>query len=526
MRDIVNRADAKFVRFNDILVPNRNEPDIYKQPYILELMQKNVGEMLDENESLTESGEKAYWNEKWLKGLKTDKVKAKLLDYQIDMVTDEGGTADGKEGDADDLAFRSAYVPLIRMMTIDNKEYYIPMEKDTDIVVNNDTTNRFWHGHYDIIDFTPFPEDDEYCAMALVDVVGDLQIAATEILNQTLTNIRQINNDMWIAGTSAAQTPDWQFKRRPDGIIRVAGDASQVQNIRTQDNTMSAIRTSELVGTKIEKAGGISSLYSSGVPSQNINQTARGAQIIDSNIDTNMRMIIDLFGEQVIKRVGEHFLELNAQYVTEEQTFFITGKKGVRDFVKVGPETITANFDVSVNAERMTKQTPASRQASLQNTITVLQGIAAQSQGAVIVDVTPAVEALVDATPDMENVGEVVVSIDEKGKRDVMSLERGQMPEVKVRDPHKELIMYSNVWFQDHQETYPTEVKDMFQKYLEQHMKFIQSAAQITAMSQPMQPQGPMGPGGAPGMGTTEGTTEGQPGGGYQLRPLVASPQG
>lgn len=520
MREIVNRADAKFVRFNDILVPNRNEPDINKQPYFIELMQKNVGEMLDENDSLKEGGQDAYWNEKWLDDLKTDKVKAKLLDYQIDMVKDEG-MDDGKEGDADDLAFRSAYVPLIRMMTKDNEEYYIPMEKDTDIVVNNDTTNKFWHGHYDIIDFTPFPEDDEYCAMALVDVVADLQIAATEILNQTLTNIRQINNDMWIAGTSAAQTPDWQFKRRPDGIIRVAGDASQVQNIRTQDNTMSAIRTSELVGTKIEKAGGISSLYSSGVADQNINQTARGAQIIDNNIDTNMRMIIDLFGEQVIKRVGEHFLELNAQYVTEDQTFFITGKKGVRDFITINPSVITANFDVSVNAERMTKQTPASRQASLQNTITILQNIQTQSQGSVIVDVAPVVEALMDATPDMENVDDVVVSIDEKGKRDMMSLERGQMPEVKVRDPHKDLIMYANVWFQDHPD-YPPEVKDIFQKYLEQHMKFIQSAAQISAMSQPVQPQMPMGGGGgAPGMGTTEGTTEGQQGGGYQLRPLV-----
>jgi hypothetical protein len=516
MKEIVNRAEAKFVRYNDLLVPNRNNPNLYEQPYIIELMQKQVGDMLDENERLKSKGEKPYWNEKWLEDLKESDVKSKLLDYQIDMVTD---SAD--KGDADDLVFRSAYLPLICMKTLDNEQFYIPLDEHADKVINDDQTNPFWHGHYDHIDFTPFPEDDEYCSMALVDVVGDLQIAATEILNQTLTNIRQINNDMWIAGTSAAQTPDWQFKRRPDGLIRVAGDASQVQNVRTQDNTMSAIRTSELVGTKIEKAGGISSLYSSGAASQNINQTARGAQIIDQNIDTNMRMIIDLFGEQVIKRLGEHFLELNAQYITEEQVFYITGKKGVREFIAITPDKISANFDVTVNAERTVKQTPASRQASLQNTITVLQGIQMASQGAIQVDLVPVVEALIDATPDMENVDDVVVSIDEKGERDMMMLERLQMPEIKVRDPHKDLIMFANVWFQDHQAMYPTEVKDMFQKYLEQHMKYIQSAAEVQAMSQPQIPQG--NPAGAleTQMSQTAGTTEGQPGGGYRLNPIA-----
>lgn len=480
MRDIINRADAKFVRFNDILIPNRNNPNLYEQPYIIEMIQMRIGDMLDENEALEEKGEKPYWDKKWLKELKDSGVEAKLLDYQIDMATE----ADSK----DDFSFKSAYVPLMCMHTLENDVFYMPLKGD-DKIVNTEKTNKYWGGHYPYIDFTPFPEDDEYFSLALVDVVGDLQIAATEILNQTLTNVRQINNDMWVAGTSASQTPDWQFKKRPDGIIRVVGDASQVQQIRTQDNTRSAIGVSDVIGNKIEKAGGISSLYSSGVSTQGINQTARGAQIIDQNIDTNMKMIIDLFGEQVIKRVGEHFLELNAQFVTEEQTFFITGKKGVRDFISISPETVTANFDVIVNSERMMKQTPASRQASLQNTITVLQNIQNQSQGSVQVDIVPVVDALMDAIPDMENVDDIVVSVDEKGKRDMMMLERMQMPEIKVRDPHKDLIMYANVWFSEHPE-YPEEVKNIFEEYFNAHMKYIKSEQELAAMSRPVLPQG------------------------------------
>jgi hypothetical protein len=479
MRDIINRADAKFVRFNDLLIPNRNEPLLYSQPYVIELIQQRVGDMLDENNSLEERGEKPYWDKKWLNKLKKSGVTGKLLDYQMEMATD----ADSKE----DMAFKSAYVAMMCMHTLEGDVYYLPIDGE-DEVLNTDTTNRYWHGHYPYIDFCPFPEDDEYYSPALVDIVGDLQIAATEVLNQTLTNIRQINTDMWIAGSDASQTPDWQFSKRPSGIIRVAGDASQVQQVRTQDNTMPAMRFADSLQTKIERSGGISSLYSSGAPSQNINQTARGAQIIEQNIDSNMRMIIDLFGEQVIKRTGEHFLSLNAQYVTEEQSFFVTGKKGVREVVTLDPEQVTANFDVYVNAERMVKQTPASLQANMQNLITTLASQANQAQ--VQLDFVPLFESLIDAYPEMENVEDIVMSVDEKAKRDAAMLERGQMPEIKVRDPHQDLIMAINIHFEENQMMYPEEIKSLFEKYVERHMRYIQSQQEIQAMTQPQIPQG------------------------------------
>lgn len=481
LRDITNRATAEFVRFNNILVPDRNQPDLQKQPFIIELLQQNVGEMLDENEYLETHGDKPYWDKKFLEKLKKSGVTNKLLDYEMERATD----ADAE----DDFAFRAASVAMMCMHTADGKVFYMPIEGD-DTIVNTDTNNRYWHGHYPYIDFCPFPEDDEYFNVALVDIVGDLQIAATEVLNQTLTNIRQINNDMWVVGSAGAQTPDWAFRKRPDGVIRVMGDASQVQQIRTQDNTRPAILMGDTLGTKIEKAGGIGSLYSSGAAGNtSINQTARGAQIIDQNIDTNMKMIIDLFGEQVLKKVGEHFLELNAQYVTEEQTFSVTGKRNVRELMSITPEQITANFIVSVNTEKIQKQTPASRQASLQNSITVLQDIATRSQGAIQVDLVPAVEALIDATPEMEDVGDIILTIDEKSKRDMDSLSRGEMPEILIRDQHEDLITAANAYFQQHEMELPEEVKNLFEEYVKTHMRYIQSRMETMMMVQQQQQQ-------------------------------------
>jgi hypothetical protein len=342
---------------------------------------------------------------------------------------------------------------------------------------------------------TAFPEDDEYYSMAVVDAVGDLQIAATEILNQTLTNIRSINNNMWISGASAATTPDYMFKQRPSGVIRVSGDPNQIVPIRPVDSTRSMLAMGQDIGTKFERAGGISSLYSSGAPSQNINQTARGAQIIQQNIDTNIQMIMDLFGEQVLKTVGDHFQELNAQFATEEQTFAVTGKKGVRELVTIKPEDITASFDVYTYSQNMIKQTPASRQASLQNLLTVINTQVIPT--GVQVDVAPLVENLIDSYPEMENIDDIVTTIDEKGERDVLMLTRGQMPEVKVRDMHKELMQFATVYYEENQAEIPEESVPLFEKYIEKHMRYLQSAAEISAMSQPQIP-GAVPPSGGP----------------------------
>lgn len=483
MQPLVNRADLKFVKFTNMYPANRNIPDLNEQPYVLETMQLRVGDMIKDNETYGYE----YWDKTFIEKLRKSGVTGKLLDYEADFVTD----ADTK----DEMAFMAATFPVVCMHTIEGDVIYIPLVGDDDTIINKKRENTYWHGHYPYIDMTAFPEDDEFFSMSVVDAVGDLQIASTEILNQTLTNIRSINNNMWITGSPAASTPDYVFKQRPSGVIRVVGDPNQVVPIRPIDSTMSMLRMSQEINTKFEKAGGISSLYSSGAASDKaVNQTARGAQIIDQNIETNIKMILDLFGEQVLKNIGDHFQELNAQYVTEEQTFFVTGKKGVRELVQIDRDQISANFDVYTYAEAMIKQTPASKQASLQNLLTVINAQVVPT--GVQVDVVPLVENLIDSYPEMENIDDLVVSLDEKGERDAMMLQRGQMPEVKVRDNHKELIQLVSIYFEEHQAEIPEENAKLFEQYVEKHLRFIQSAQEVAAMSQPTPPGMPPGGGG------------------------------
>lgn len=486
MRPLINRADLKFVRFNNILIPNRNIPSLQDQPYVLELMQLSPGEMIKDNESYGYE----YWDNTFIEWLRKNGVNSKALDYEAEFVQDaETIVKEGEENDPVEMAFRSATFPVVCMHTQDGQVYYKPLIDDTDRIINKNRENPYWHGHYPYIDMTAFPEDDEFYSMSVVDAVGDTQIASTEVLNQTLTNIRSINNNMWISGAPAATTPDYMFKQRPSGIIRVAGDPGQIVPIRPQDGTMSMLRVSDSLQQKFERTGGISSLYSSGAPSKSVNQTARGAQIIDQNIETNIQMIMDLFGEQVLKPLGDHFIALNAQYVTEEQTFAITGKKNVQELVAIDPGQVSANFNVYTYPEAMVKQTPASRQASLQNFLTIINQQVIPT--GVQVDVIPVVEALIDSYPEMENVEDIVTSVDEKGGRDIAMLERGQMPDIKVRDSHMELMQIATLHYEDHQAEYPPEIAEMFTQYVEKHMRYIQSEQEIQQlMAPPPQPQG------------------------------------
>lgn len=475
MRPLINRANLEFVPFNRILIPNRNIPSIYEQPYYLEPQQLRIGDMIKDNETYGYE----YWDKKFINRLRKAGVTSKALDFEADFVTD----ADTM----DEITFQAATFPAVCMHTLEGEVLYIPLIQGEDIIINKNRENPFWHNHYNIIEMVAFPEDDEYFSMSVVDATGDFQIAGTEVLNQMLTNIRSINNNMWITGATQASTPDWQFKQRPSGVIRVVGDPTDVVAVRPNDATRSMLAVGQDIAGKFEKVGGISSLYSSGAGSQQINQTARGAQVIDKNIDTNVQMILDLFGEQVLKKIGEHFCELNAQFITEEQTFAITDKKGVQSEVTVSPDQVSANFNVYTYPEAMIKQTPASRQASLQNLLGVVNKEVLPT--GVQVDVVPLVENLIDSYPEMENVDDIVVSIDEKAKRDILMLERGQLPEIKVRDPHQELVQVGTIHFEENQANYSPEIQQLFQKYVEKHMRYLQAEQEIAAMTKPQPPK-------------------------------------
>jgi hypothetical protein len=387
------------------------------------------------------------------------------VDYGEDLPEDD----DSKE----DMFVKGQYVEMLKFQTKEGDVIYTPT-KEKEWILNKNQGNPYWHGHYNYITWTPFPEDDSFDSMGIVQPVGDLQESLSSTLNQFLTNARKAGNPMWIAGSKAAQTPDWMFVNRPDGVIRLAGDADQVKQVATADTSQTMLNMRRELNTAFERSTSMASLYVSGVSggsSPQVNKTATGARVIDQNIDVNMQMLVNLFGAQALKALGEHFLELNAQYITEEQTAKITGKNGL-EYVQVRPEEVTANFDVAVNPDTITKTTLPVRQASLLNMKAM-----ADSEKDVKIDKKPIWKAIIASFPEMDNVADIVIDPEAQAQEAIEHiLKTNQVPYVGYNADHKALITLTQKFLMDNGQGIPPETTQVFLAYLAELRKFIQAA--------------------------------------------------
>lgn len=458
MRSIQNRADAIFTRFNDLFIPNRNIPEIHAQPYLIERVSMRFGDMLDEQEA-TE-----YWKPDLVKKIQEKKMFTNTLDYGVDLPNEDAGK--------EESLLRSQYVSLLRMTTADAEEFWT-MEKGDKEILNKDTDNRYWHGHYDYIDFAPFPEDDEFFSMGIPHTIADLEIALSSTLNQLLTNGRKAGNSMWLVGEGGKQVPDWMFTDRPNGVVRVKGPLADYQRLDFNNAaSQEVLSLRQALQTTSEKTSGISSLYASGVASSpQVNKTATGAQIIDQNIDQNLQLLISLFGAQVLKTMGEHFLELNQQYITEEQTIEITGKNGQYDYVRVSPDQVSADFKVKASPERLLKASPAVKLASLQNTLTILE-----TQKSVKVDTKPLYEELIRETPGLEDIdaASVILDPEKKAMEVCKAIKEGyEPPKSTWDDDHKAMITIIQKHLID--EPYDDEQLLKFKEYIDELKRWVEA---------------------------------------------------
>lgn len=465
MRDIVNRADAKNVRFQDVFVPNRNIPDIDEQPYIVERVTMRYGDMLDDNETAG----REIWKKKYLEKIRKSSLFTTKIDYGVDLPDNDEQVGDYSK---EEMFVRSQYISLLKMQTKEGDVIWTPEKEDW--VLNTEEGNPYWHGHYPYLSWTPFPEDDEFFSMGIVQPIADLQIAISSTLNQFLTNARKLSNPMWIAGSSAAQTPDWQFVNRPDGVVRVAGDINQIKQIETKDTGRTMQEMRRELQTTFERATSMSSMYMSGVSSGSspqINKTATGARIIDANVDINLQLLVSLFGAQALSKLGEHFLELNAQFVTDEQEVKITGEGGDIEYIRVHPEEITANFDVQVNPDTITKITPVVKQASLMN----LKALA-DKESQVQLDKKPIWKALINAFPEMDNVGDILVDVEQMAEEHIEEILGGGQPQVSLDDDHKGLLTFVQKHLLEAANQYDDEILARFLAYVDELRNYLQAA--------------------------------------------------
>lgn len=505
MRGITNRATARNIRFEDIVVGNRNIPDIDEQPFIIEHMTMRFGDMLDDNKATDEKPEE-IWLPEMLEEIKKKKMFISELEGGYKLPSDAIYGASNEEE-----FYRNQYVGLLKMSTKDGGVFYTFDQKGDDKILNKSTENPYWHGHYPYLSFTPFPSDYTFYPQGIVQPLEDLVISLSSALNQYMTNARKAGNPMWIAGQSAAATPDWAFVNRPDGIVRVAGDANQVRQAPISDTSKLMIGLRQELSTLFEKSSSISSLYSSGVSgsSSQINKTATGAKVIDANIDLNMQMLISLFGAQILAGIGNHFLELNAQYITEEQEIRITGEKGA-GFIKVKPSEISANFDVIANPDQITKTSPVVRQAALLNLKSQMD-----SEKKLQLDSKPIWKAIFASYPEIEEISEdIIIDPEVQAQEAITAIEKGIEPTTNWNQNHKAIKKIIQFHMISNEEQLSDDQILMFTAYVDELTKWIDADKALVTLEQQEMLQDPManpnmiGGAGAPPLSVDENQIE------------------
>lgn len=476
MRDIVNRAEVKNVRFQDMFIPNHNVPDIEEQPYLIERVQMRYGDMILDNETQ----DREVWKVKYLKQIKEKRMFDRTVEYGIDLPQDDEVVS---KKDKEDKWCYSQYLTLLKMTTKEGDVLYVP-EKEKEWILNKDEGNPYWHGHYNYISWTPFPEDDDFFSLGIVQPIADLQVAASSALNQFLTTARKAANPMFIAGKEAASTPDWMFVNRPDGIIRVAGDPDMVRPIPGNNASDKSIDMRREIQTTFERTTGISSLYAAGVSggsSPQMNKTATGARVVDANIDLNMQLLVSLFGAQGLCTIGEHFIELNTQYITDEQTFKLTGEE---QFRTIKPEETTASFTVSARPDTVLKVNPAVKQASIQNFLITMDNLKNEK-----VNLKPIIKAAKDSYPEMDGIEDIIVDPEDDAQDAINGILNGVVPKVKYSQDHKAIITILQAFLLDTQEQLDDETLTKFAEYLDEHRKYETAQQQNLITAQPPAPQ-------------------------------------
>jgi hypothetical protein len=229
----------------------------------------------------------------------------------------------------------------------------------------------------------------------------------------------------------------------------------------------------------------MSSLYTSGVSgggSAQINKTATGAKVIDANIDINLQMIISLFGAQALTKLGEHILELNAQFVTEEQEFRVTGRRGMSEYLKIRPEEATANFEVIAKPETILKESAIIRQAALLN----VKGLMDQEKD-VKLNKVPIWEAIVDSYRELDNVGDLIIDPVQDAEQAFNELLKGIDPECTPNQDHKTIIKVIQYMVVENEGEIPEETLKKIAIYLDKHRRWIEMEQNPDLVT--MQPQ-------------------------------------
>lgn len=194
--------------------------------------------------------------------------------------------------------------------------------------------------------FSPRMNAHRWDGESMHDAVGDLQRLHSEILNQTIDNLKLTNNPRTKLLTDANGSPraniDDLLDSRIGGIIRVQSLDAVTEQV-TPFSAGASFPMLEYVQGMRENRTGVSRT-SQGMNPDSLNNTATGRQIDQSAAQQPIELIARIIAECLLKPIMQGILKLLTDGGMEKLAFRLRG-----EFVEYDPNEWRDSYDMTIN---------------------------------------------------------------------------------------------------------------------------------------------------------------------------------
>ena len=257
----------------------------------------------------------------------------------------------------------------------------------------------FHHGGYPFVVCSTQPDLFRIPGVSQVEKIAHLQTLLWDITNQSLDNLRLVNNAIFMFRPDVESPDDYEFY---PGARWFVEDPKQI--VPWTPNPLPAEvsigREALIKGDMQNLAGGFP--FSSGTDSQFVDQkTATGASIVSNLAQRGM----DLSKQQLFaayEDIGQQRMDLNQQFIREPQAVPILGLDDEQEMEEIMPELLAGDYRFSLEPmpDAMMRQEEQAASMALMQTIAQIYPLvvmAAQNGAATPLNIDAFVEDLIKA---------------------------------------------------------------------------------------------------------------------------------
>jgi hypothetical protein len=274
----------------------------------------------------------------------------------VDDLTETGG---GKQDVLTDTFIQRDRTKRIEIIEYWTREKLIVLANRR--VVIRDEPNPFWHGKLPFVLANPNVDLYSLEGLSDVDLVLDLQAARWELLNQTIDNVRLMNNAI-IMARDTIDDPD-KLRFAPGELWLVADPAEVMMWTPNHNVTDSALAMDERLSQDIQDVTGAIP-YLSGAGDGTVDQnTATGISVIQNMASRRIGLKKNMIGYAQVE-IGVQQIALNQQFLSVPERIRIEQEDGYQ-FETVTPQDIQGDLDYEIeNANESLNRQQARQEAT------------------------------------------------------------------------------------------------------------------------------------------------------------------